>query len=250
MFIPPFTTRRISARFAEISLGEAIALCEIPTHLNELTTSEALRAIVKETSLPLAAWTAQERVAALAHYLAASDEYAHSNPYALPQDSQDELYRFTVDDLTLSVHQLTTPYLEAIEAAVYAGRVFSGATSALDWMIAAMAAAIRGEEDDSGDLNEIVSARAQQIKALPETRFHELLAHFQRGMTHNIHLYNLWFDERGLIALPRQDKEEDAGQPPCRFRADLLVRESTRRLWQATRAMGRSDQPDERNADW
>ena len=67
MFIDDFVTKRIRARMQELTLRQAIELCQIPDQLNELGISRALSMIVigqRKNALLLSAITlSRKRVA-------------------------------------------------------------------------------------------------------------------------------------------------------------------------------------------
>ena len=74
MFIADFVTRRIKSQMQELTLQQAIDLCQVPDSFNEQGISRALQFIVKETNLPLDKWTVQERIVALFHYITAQEK--------------------------------------------------------------------------------------------------------------------------------------------------------------------------------
>lgn len=108
MFINDFVTKRISAKMQELTLRQAIDLCEIPTNMNELGISRALQFIVTETNLPLEKWTAQERIAAICHYLTAQEQGdfvvvngAYLSDYMIERDYPEQPYTFDNGELMI-----------------------------------------------------------------------------------------------------------------------------------------------------
>lgn len=87
--IPDFVTSRIHAQIKELSIGDIIDLCRIPVHLNERGITRALQAIIKEPSLPIQEWTAQERYAAVIHYYI--NAYYDGHPPSLGSEETQEI---------------------------------------------------------------------------------------------------------------------------------------------------------------
>lgn len=118
MFINDFVTKRINAKMRELTLRQAIDLCEIPDEFNELGISRALEAVITETTLPLSEWTIQERIAALIHYITAQErgdwqvaDGVNVSDYLI--DSDYPLSNYLFDDF--EIIPLTAKYVEAIE---------------------------------------------------------------------------------------------------------------------------------------
>lgn len=223
MFITPFVTRRIHATMQELTLRQAIDLCQIPAHLNELGTSRALEAIVAESNLPLKDWTVQERIAALGHYITAQEqgdwrltEDAMFSDYLIEQDYPAEPYRF--DDL--EIVPLTGEYAEAVE------RAQNSQTG--DWIMSAMAACIRTPDDAwDGTADEFVQTNREQLFRLPESEFAHLLHHFEAAQQHLAHDVEIGFDADGIVL------KGGAGLSPVRFRFIEIVSEAVQELWRS-----------------
>lgn len=224
MFIDDFVTKRIRARMQELTLRQAIELCQIPDQLNELGISRALSMIVIETNLPLDEWTAQERIAAICHYIIAQEsgdwciaQNAMMSDYVMPQDYPNEVYSF--DDL--QIVPLTGAYLEAIERIKHQTRG--------DWLLAAMAASIiNPAEPWHGSPDEFVRKNIEQLKDLSESDFLLLLGYFQAAQNHLKHLVEIEFSQEGLVVLPQKGGDE---LPSIQFRFDTIMGQTTRQLW-------------------
>lgn len=226
MFIQPFITRRIRAKMKELTLKDVIDLCEIPVHLNELGTSAALEKIIKETSLPLSEWTAQERIVALGHYLTAqeqgdfyiTDESKLSDFY-LESDYPENTYQFN----ELEIVPITAEYLEAIERVIISMNIQNA------WLIGAMAATIRQKGDEwNGTPDEFIQENIQRLLTLPESEFLNLVEHFykaQEALAHGIEIAFL----DGIVAVSQ--KGEKTNRELVKFCFDALISEEAKRLF-------------------
>lgn len=238
MFIMPFTTKRINAKMRELTMREAIDLCAIPDHLQELGISRALQAVVAETNLPLEQWTVQERMAAVGHYITAQEEgdwaLLDGVSYAqclLEQDYPEQPYRFEqADGAMMEIVPLTGEYAEACERAVV-GLNAEHFAAAGNWVMAAMAATVRlaGSEWD-GTADEFVQENIKRLQELPESAFAELHNHFQAAWQQMAHGFHLAFDADGLFALARV-QEGGAGLVPVRFQFIACIGSATAALW-------------------
>lgn len=235
MFINDFVTKRIHAKMQELTLRQAIDLCEIPEHLNELGISRALAAVVAETNLPLSQWTAQERLAAICHYLTAQEQGdfevvagAKLSDYVLHQDYPETPYQF--DDLTIV--PLTGEYLEAVE------RACQGKGKCGDWVVGAMAASIRSNEPFDGSVDEFVQENITRLLVLPESEFTRLCHHFLAAQAHLAHGFELTFTESGIAVLPQTGGD---GLPSVQFRFDEIIGETTLALWRKSDEFGAND---------
>lgn len=226
MFIQPFITKRINAQMQELTIQGAIALCEIPPHLNELGISRALEKIINQTNLPLKEWTVQERVLAIAHYLTAQEqgdfyitEQSKLSDFYLDQDYQETPYYF--DDL--EIVPLTAKYAESIERAIISMNIQNA------WTIGAMAATIRQKGDKwQGSADEFIHENIQRILNLPESEFLELLNHFQAAQEHLKHGVEILYTNDGIAMLSQKG---DTSVELVKFRFDTLINETTATLF-------------------
>lgn len=227
MFIADFVTRRIKSQMQELTLQQAIDLCQVPDSFNEQGISRALQFIVKETNLPLDKWTVQERIVALFHYITAQEkgdwqlvDNGSVADYLIEQDYPETPYIFQDDGDLFHIVPLTGEYVEAIERATDSTRG--------KWILAAMAATIRAENDDfDGIPDERISENMTRLLALPESVFNRFLAHFQAAQIHLAHCVNIDFHDDGIILLPKGD----TGLPPVRFQFDEVLEQPTITLW-------------------
>lgn len=237
MFISDFTTQRIRAKMQELTLRQAIDLCEIPETMNELGISRALNAIIAETNLPLDEWTVQERLAAICHYITAQEKGdwrvangAMLSDYLVAQDYPDTSY--IIDD-DLEIVPLTAPYAEAMERAVQdKGRG--------DWIVAAMAATIRQRDEEvwQGSPDEFVQENMERLFGLPESEFAYLLPHFLTAQKHLAHGFELTFTGNGIAVLPQKGGTD---LPSVQFRFIKIIAETTRTIWQKPDNFGADD---------
>ena len=227
MFIADFVTRRIKAKMQELTLQQAIDLCQIPDSLNEQGISRALQFVVTETNLPLDEWTVQERIVALFHYITAQEkgdwqlvENGSVSGYLIEQDYPETPYTFEDDSDVFQIVPLTGEYLEAVERA-------SDNTRG-SWILAAMAATVRDVNDDfDGSADERIQFNKQQFLTLPESVFNRFLGHFQAAQIHLTHGVNVDFQDDGVVVLPKGG----AGLPPVRFQFDEIMGQATIALW-------------------
>ena len=227
MFIADFVTHRIKAKMQELTLQQAIDLCQIPDSLNEQGISRALQFIVTEANLPLDKWTVQERIVALFHYITAQEkgdwqlvDNGSVADYLIEQDYPETPYIFQDDGDLFHIVPLTGECVEAIERATDSTRG--------KWILASMAATIRAENDDfDGIPDERISENMTRLLALPESVFNRFLAHFQAAQIHLAHGVNIDFHDDGIILLPKGG----TGLPPVRFQFDEVLEQPTIALW-------------------
>ncbi|WP_434777649.1 hypothetical protein [Neisseria sp. Ec49-e6-T10] len=86
-----------------------------------------------------------------------------------------------------------------------------------------MAAQMRVNEVEEGDLESIVLSRAKDILAASESEFFKLLDFYRGGLEHTQHLFNFWVSDEGFVVLAGDHglkRESEAGVtiPPARFR--------------------------------
>lgn len=257
MFIAPFNTKRIRANITELTLRQAIQLCEVPDDLAITGMKEALSMIVSETNLPIEEWTIQECLACMAHYITQRDkedwEMAPKSPlsaYLMGEvdypESDNLNYSFEQSDGSdtsyLKVVPLTLEYALAVENAISQHHLKT--TKGL-WKAAVMAACIfpnipshsNHHEDDEEmmDLplspNDYVQSNLEQLLNGDEGSFVELLAHFETAWERQSHLFILDFDEEGVFIMPNPQKGGVGVYPPTRFQFDAITWETTSLLF-------------------
>lgn len=138
----------------------------------------------------------------------------------IEQDYPETPYIFQDDGDLFHIVPLTGEYVEAIERATDSTRG--------KWILAAMAATIRAENDDfNGIPDERISENMTRLLALPESVFNRFLAHFQAAQIHLTHCVNIDFHDDGIILLPKGG----TGLLPVRFQFDEVLGQPTIALW-------------------
>ncbi len=231
MFINDFVTKRINAKMRELTLRQAIDLCEIPDEFNELGISRALEAVITETTLPLSEWTIQERIAALIHYITAQErgdwqvaDGVNVSDYLI--DSDYPLSNYLFDDF--EIIPLTAKYVEAIERAC--NSLKKGRRG--DWVVSAMAISIRkcGQVWDDEVIDELIAVNSKKLLDLPESEFSNLVEHFFAAQVHLAHGVAITFSDNGIAVLPQKGGSD---LPSVRFQFNAIISETTRELWRA-----------------
>jgi hypothetical protein len=228
---PILRTRRLTVQLRELSIGQSIKLAAIPVHLNELMCSEFLRYAIDAVSgiEDIAQWTVQERMLAVAHYLASVVE--DGPDFSLGDGKYSDYLDGSIDidkdfksielgelggDLW-SIDHLTGRMAEAIER--LSGEL-PDLPPRLHWLLGCMAAQlIRKDEvlpdlDTDGSYDEWLLNRMRVFSAFPESDFEQLIMMHQLGVEKLHHLFKINFNDTGIIALP---KEEGSALPPARF---------------------------------
>ena len=236
MYLPKLTTSRLDVELQELKIKDVIALCEIPAHLNEAGIGETLKRIVKSSNIPLAYWTVQERYAAICAYITAKEQAdwpatdtTRYSQYPTGIDVPQDIYRFEFDGSPLMVVPLTGEYIEAMERLIASGAIHDK-PEAMTWLIAAAAAQIRSEDEDVGNVEDLIKARVMQLQELPEDVFFKLLDEFSMGLAATAHLFNIWYADDGVVCLPNQAKEAGI-ENPARFRFDACWSEASRQVF-------------------
>lgn len=232
-FIPLLRTRRLTVQLKELSIGAAIALANMPEHLEEAATTAFLNsaiATVQTGSTNPAEWTVQERTLAVAHYLASI--MVDGPDFSLGEGKYSD-YLDGAADISIAMNQvpigevggdswhiehLTGAKAESIER--LQGE-FEGLSSRLHWMIGAMAAQIKRRTDvaeelaTDGQYDEWLLNRIRVFMEFPESDFEQLMAAYGEGREKLHHLFHFNFDDRGIAILPKAGGTE--GLPSARF---------------------------------
>jgi len=230
IYFPPLRTRRLAVQLRELSIGDAIAIGNMPEKLEQAATTAFLRAAVGEAggiADPLL-WTVQERILAVAHYLVltADDgpdfsigEARYSHYADMSSDCPDApvLLGELAGD-AWSIRHLTGHAAEAIERTE--GDI--GLTGRNHWVFGAMAAQLVREGEDCQEqfADEWLVQRMNVLAAFPESNFIHLMGMFYAGLDKLGHLFRLGFDYHGIHCLPNaQAEREGLALPPARFPA-------------------------------
>lgn len=230
-FFPILRTRRLTVQLRELSIGQSIKLAAIPTHLQELATSQFIKYAIESASgieNPLD-WTAQERILVTGHYLAAISDYpdfslgaGKYSDYLDGSKDVDKAFKplelSSVGGDEWSLTHLTGRMVEAIER--LSGELLD-IPARLHWLLGGMAAQLirKGEElpnlDTEGSYDEWLLDRMKVFSAFPESDFEAIIILYQTGREQLQHLFNIEFDDEGIITLPK--KGADGSLPPARF---------------------------------
>jgi hypothetical protein len=232
-FIPLLRTRRLTVQLKELSIGAAIALANIPEHLEETACTAFLNstiASVQTGSENPSDWTVQERTLAVAHYLASI--LTDGPDFSLGAGSYSDYLDGTAD-ISLAMNQLpvgevggdnweiqhlTGARSESIER--LQGE-FESLSPRLYWVIGAMAAQLVRTGEVVPDLStdglydEWLLSRIRVFLEFPESDFEQLMAVYGAGREKLHHLFAFTFDDRGIAILPKVGGTE--GLPSARF---------------------------------
>lgn len=253
IYFPPLRTARLDVQLRELTLREAVDLAATPLNSHHAATSALLARVVESAegvhSNP-GRWTVQERMLAVAHYIAATSEGAGN--FAIGEltfldylDDQRDAAPDVVDagqacGDTWQARQITGDEAIAMEQVC---------SSHLDWVTADVAArmvvvgAEEGRPDATAKPAEFaawLSERMGVIQAMPESTFEELFAAYRRSLETLQHLFWLEFDEEGPFVLPKM-KEGGAALAPARFLVSSCIGQLARIL--GPRADRTSDLP-------
>lgn len=229
---PLLRTRRLTVKLKELSIGSAIALSNMPEHLEEAACTAFLSAVigtVQAGNENPADWTIQERTLVVAHYLASilpdgPDFSLSAGKYSDYLDSTDiviAMNQIPIGDIggdKWEIKHLTGAMAESIERLL--GEV-EALSPRLHWMIGAMAAQLVREGEEIPDLSsdglydEWLLARLRVFMEFPESDFEQLMGAYFTGREKLHHLFAFNFDDRGVVILPKSGGTE--GLPSARF---------------------------------
>lgn len=234
LHFPVLRTRRLTVQLRELSIGESIAIAAMPPQLDEAACTAFLRHAVESVQGidDPAHWTVQERMLSVCHYLAAVAEdgpdfslgagrYSDYLDGAHDIESTEPVEVGEVGDDVWRVRHLTGAMAESIER--MSGEV-AGVSGRLHWLLGGMAAQLvrAGEQvpdaaAGEGAFDEFLVERMRIFSAFPESDFAALLGLYLIGRDRLRHLFLIDFDERGLVARPREGAAVDL--PSARFPA-------------------------------
>lgn len=239
---PILRTKRITVQLNELKIGDALRIAVIPEQTREIATTEFLKAVVDGDANPRN-WTVQDRVMAVAHYLAAISpdgpdfqvgdghysDYLDGGVDIQPELIGSELGIIDGDAWTI-VH-LTGAMAESVER--LEGQV-NGLSGRLHWLLGCMAAQLvrSGETIPVFDVEEQyddwLKARMLVIANYPESSFQELMYAFRVGRDRLYHLFNIDFNDSGIVVAPKRGG--DGGLPPAMFPVHAAISPTARAM--------------------
>jgi hypothetical protein len=246
---PLLRTKRFVLQLKELSIGDSIALAGMPPHLEQTNCTAFLNAVIKTVAgveNPIA-WTAQERMLAVCHYLMCIGDNPNFSvgENAAYFDYFDAEKDFDLANPVVSVGEiggddwkmrhLTGGMLETIER--LHGEI-SGVKNRFHWLLGCMSAQLIRENEElieQAENNDVFDSyllkRMQIFKAFPNSDFLSLMIAFLEGRKKLEHFFNITEtdfyilnDEKVLvyvgsgIAAKPQKKGADGKLPLARFR--------------------------------
>jgi hypothetical protein len=228
--IPVLKVRRLTVRLRELSIGQAVSLAQIPAHRHEALTTEFLKAAIESSSVENPEdWTVEERMMAVGHYLASTNDAGPD--FAVGEGSYSDYLDVRppvmglAPDMTLDLGELegdrwrlrhlTGAHAEAIER--LAGEL-PGIAGRLHWIIGGMAAQLlRAEESQDERLEDAeLLERMRVFAGFPESGFVRLLVMYNDGRQKIANIFTTEFSDEGIVALPKKGARGDT-LPPARF---------------------------------
>ena len=218
-YIPPLPLQTRTVQMQELTIGQALNIASMPTHLMEASTTAFLRfATEKSQVLDPLSWTVEERMMGVAHYLAATSDGSPDfaigagkfSDFLIPDDKPRLAMKEAGDvagDLW-HVRPLTGQLSESIERLASSG--IGGFSGAAYWTVARLACqmfrhgeAIPDVNSQAGEIDLWLSDRLQILSGFPETDFMLLLVTYEAARSALTHLFAVSSDDAGLIALPK-----------------------------------------------
>lgn len=220
--ISALRTARLDVRLQELSFGAEIALCHLPEKAHEQAMSEFLRRAIEEAGTPSdkhvsdpRAWTVAERLRALTHYNVHARE--DGPDYAVTESSKLSDYldaaREPAKPSTFAAckdnwvfHPLTGAMAETIEAMQHD----SGLKGRAHWLTGVMAAQLLRDGEafpdpvaEGADYSTWLRRRMAVMCAMPSSDIDALYAGFRAANETDTQFFRLWFDEEGVIVMPK-----------------------------------------------
>jgi hypothetical protein len=227
-------TSRLTAELGELSIATAVQLAKIPADQHEQATTFLLSHSVKvlDGEADVRLWTVQERLLAVAYYLAATldepnfaigDEGAFLDYLAGEVDAVAAPVSVgEVEGDAFMLRHLSGAMAESIER--LHGEL-DGISGRFHWLLGCLAAQLYpaanppAETGHDGALDEVIRQRMQVFAAYPDSVFAQLLAVFYQGQQQLQHLFAVDVDESGLVVLPKPTGGAESSLFPARFPA-------------------------------
>lgn len=245
---PPLRTKRLNVNLKELSIGAAIKLCQLPSDMIEVGTSEFLRSVVTEPERERPGqvndhllWTVQERSAVVAHYLSATSESPdfeigdgkYTDYLMMDRDSCDPLPLGDLEGDNWILYPLLGAHAESIERLIRSGDLEDGRTG---WWFGGMAAQLWRDNEspvdplDEYELDQSIKSRAAILSDFPERSAISLLSMYLQGIEKQSHIFRMTFTDEG-IAFAVNPESEAADLPPARFPFSATLSEFTQTVF-------------------
>lgn len=239
---PYLRTKRIAVALRELTLGEGMAVCQIPGARNEAATTALLRFVADKAETPRPGyitdprmWTVGERIRVVAHYMM---QMADDGPNFAVGSGH------LVDYVMLDSEEAPDPVpVGELDGQAYRYWPMVGALAEVlelecskraDWFIAAAATLVLPDGvqppawADMADTAILtwVRERVDAFKARPESETELLFAMAAHGAEQTTQFVRTTYTDDGIVCLP----VEEAGLYPGRFRPISCVSQVTRNL--------------------
>lgn len=241
VIIPPLRTKRLAVRLREMSIGDSIGLCGVPPLKYEAANTEFFNCALIEASLPSKlhsadprAWTVQERLFVITHYMACVnggsinlgegvtlDDYFISNAdYPMEWAAVG-----SINGVNHRIKHLTGAEVEAAETLLW----LLPERKRFHWLLAGMACQLvpDGETDRPHPIEQHAGyadwlrVRVTALERLPESEFAEMLKAYGRGQAMLTHFFNINFDQHGIVVMPNANAGAEVA--PVRFPASACA---------------------------
>ena len=247
MIIQRLASKRLSVEFKEIATDDSVKVLSIPEPSYQLTEYEFLKAVIRETNLPLNQWTQQERILAVAHYLHSKNkgevfiggEFSIEHYADFNRDYPDKLRpnRVIADDQWYVI-----PLLGALVDCIERIQFDFDSPRDLVWQSGLLAAQLRNKQDSDPDLNnpdDWMRARIQVFLKYPESVAHELVDFLEVANERLWHFFRLDLSSLGdgVVVMPLmgiEGKGAAVNAPPARFRAYYCLDRRTTERYKKT----------------
>lgn len=249
IIFPSLRTKRISVTLREITLGESIAVCRLPSDRPESTTTEFLRRVADDAKAQTPAyvtdprlWTVEERARLVCHYLSQVSE--DGADFAVGKDGKlSDYIRFDADLNTTRVDlggvagkvRFLVPLLGA--HAEVLERICS---SRGDWLHGIIACMVHAADEPLPAFEQLTDVelfdwcrkRMDALRALPESEYEEIEIAWSRGRRELEHFFIVGVDDDGIVFWPQIAEGKESGpQNPARFHAFPCIAKRTRDLF-------------------
>lgn len=244
---PTLTTPRFQADFRELTIAEECQLLAMPEGQHERAAGALLKLVLRDVRGAVTdprRWTVQERMLAVAHYMACvsddsgnfavgdTEDSGHFLDYLLAEQDRapESVPAGNAVGSAWHLHQLTGAQAEAMDGLC---------GTRLQWVAADMAARMHAEDDTAAPPDAVAAPaaytdwlreRIATIEALPASQFGELCSLYRAALPGLQHLFRLEFDGLGHVARPRDSEGRRATMAPARFPVAAAVTEFAQAL--------------------